>query len=87
MKFIVYVPPFKDYNRCHIEAWDSILKCEGKDLHMPVVTEENSKKCMILGKGTGLPILVVEQDEIEEYIGFHYSDLVRYFNDNGLMLC
>lgn len=87
MKFIVYVPPFNNYNRCHIETWDSILKCEGKNLHMPAVTDENSKKCMVLGRGVGLPILVVEHNGVEEYIGFHYSDLVKYYKDNGLMQC
>jgi len=86
MKFIVYVPLF-NYDDSHIRAWQAILECEGKKLHLPAVTQENSDKCMKMSHNTGSPILMVEQNGKEKYIGYHYIDLINFLSDNGLMLC
>ena len=86
MKFIVYVPPF-NYDDCHIKAWQAILECEGKKLHLPTVIKENSDKCMVMSHSAGKPILVVEQNGKEKYIGYHYIDLIHFLSNNGLMLC
>lgn len=88
MKYIAYLPPFPNYRDDHLKAWEVILDCEGKALHIAEVNEENSKKCMNLGRGVGCPTLVVlDNSGVEEYIGYHYVDLVTYLSKNGLMLC
>ena len=86
MKYFAHVPPF-NYNESHIKAWSAILECEGKRLELPAQTPENNKKCMVLGKGVGLPVLLCEHNGKETFIGCHYSDLVKYLNNEGLMQC
>ena len=87
MKFIVYFPPMESNGFSHIEAWSKILECEGWELHLSEKTTENSKKCMTMGKGVGMPILMNEHKGKETYIGYHYSHLVDYLHREGLLRC
>jgi len=87
MKFTVYYPPYERGDFGHIEAWEKILECEGWTLQRAEKTSENSKKCMTMGKGIGLPVLFSEHKGKEDYIGYHYSHLVDYLHREGLMQC
>ena len=86
MKFLTYQSPLQTQS-CHLDAWKTILECEGRTLHIADKTPENFKKCMKYNKGSGGPVLVGIVGDYEFLIGTHYSHLVKYLNEEGLMLC
>jgi len=76
-KFQVYYT--NEHNKIRTEVIQKILEEECKSFEII----NDAKKVYISTKGTSRIAIF----HLDEYIGYHYRDLVDYLNKQGLMLC